>query len=70
MMRELPSIESATAFVRALLPAAVILFLSADATAAGSLRIACEGADVGAEVYVNGKFRGECPIDIQDAEVS
>ena len=29
------------------------------------LRIACEGNDVGAEVSVNGKFKGECPLDMQ-----
>ncbi len=29
------------------------------------LRIACEGEDVRAEVEINGKFRGECPLDIQ-----
>jgi formylglycine-generating enzyme required for sulfatase activity len=28
------------------------------------MRITCEGDDVGAEVLINGKFRGECPIDI------
>ncbi|MBC7603052.1 MAG: hypothetical protein H7255_10395 [Ramlibacter sp.] len=27
------------------------------------LRIGCEGADSGAEVLINGKFRGECPLD-------
>lgn len=31
------------------------------------LRIACDGDDVGAEVSINGKFRGECPVDIQVA---
>jgi formylglycine-generating enzyme required for sulfatase activity len=44
-----------------------ILALSAStaANAAGSkLRITCEGDDVGAEVLINGKFRGECPIDL------
>jgi len=29
------------------------------------LRIACDGADAGAEVSVNGVFKGECPLDIQ-----
>ncbi len=29
------------------------------------LRISCEGEDSKAEVEINGKFRGECPIDIQ-----
>lgn len=31
------------------------------------LRISCDGDDVGAEVSINGKFRGECPVDIQVA---
>lgn len=29
------------------------------------LRISCEGADTGAEININGKFRGECPLDIK-----
>jgi hypothetical protein len=29
------------------------------------LRVTCEGNDIGAEVTLNGKFRGECPLDIQ-----
>lgn len=35
------------------------------AQAQSMLRVTCEGADVGAEVSVNGKFKGECPIDMQ-----
>lgn len=31
------------------------------------LRVMCEGEDVGAEVTVNDKFRGECPVDMQVA---
>lgn len=31
------------------------------------LRVACEGDAVGAEVSINGTFRGECPVDIQVA---
>ena len=27
------------------------------------LRVVCEGEDVGAEVSVNGKFKGECPVE-------
>ncbi len=43
--------------------------MPAHAGAAGSLlRVACEGGDVGAEVYVDGKFGGECPIDVQVGE--
>jgi hypothetical protein len=54
--------------MRRLVPAAVlgIGILSFDAVAAGSLlRVACEGADAGAEVSINGVFKGECPLDIQ-----
>lgn len=46
----------------------IILVLAAplSATAEKSvLRVMCEGEDVGAEVTVNGKFKGECPVDIQ-----
>ncbi len=32
---------------------------------ASMLRVACGGDAVGAEVFVNEKFRGECPIDVQ-----
>lgn len=28
------------------------------------LRISCDGDDVGAEVQIDGKFKGECPLDI------
>lgn len=28
------------------------------------LRVTCEGADAGAEVFINGKVKGECPLDI------
>lgn len=31
---------------------------------AAGLRVACEAEDVGAEVFINGKFKGECPVDI------
>lgn len=31
------------------------------------LRVICEGEDVGAEVYVNGKIKGECPVDMRVA---
>jgi len=29
------------------------------------LRVVCEGDDAGAEVLVNGKFKGECPVDFK-----
>ena len=45
------------------------LLLGLDANAAGSLlRISCDGNDIGAEVYINDKFKGECPVDIQVPE--
>lgn len=45
------------------------LALSHTANAAGSmLRVTCEGDDVGAEISINGKFKGECPADIQVSE--
>jgi TPR repeat protein len=31
------------------------------------LRLTCEGRNVGAQVFVNGKFKGECPLDLQVA---
>ncbi len=48
---------------------AMFCAITIDANAAGALlRISCEGDDVGAEVFINGKFKGECPVDIQAAE--
>lgn len=45
---------------------AAALWLYADAQAATSLlRVACEGGDAGADVTVNGVFKGECPLDVQ-----
>lgn len=42
------------------------LLASASTYAEGSvLTINCAGADVGAEVLVNGEFKGECPLDIK-----
>lgn len=41
------------------------------ANAAGSLlRVTCSGDDVGAEISINGKYKGECPLDIQIPEGS
>jgi TPR repeat protein len=46
-----------------------LLLAPSSGNAAGSmLRISCDGDDVGAEVMINGKFRGECPIDLQVPE--
>lgn len=35
--------------------------------ATSMLRVTCEGDNAGAEVTVNGKFKGECPLDMQVA---
>ncbi len=47
-------------FVTALLSA-----VSATQAADSGLRVTCEGSDMGAEVWINGKFRGECPVDLK-----
>jgi hypothetical protein len=47
------------------LSAFVLLSFSQSSNAASMLRIACDGQDVGAEVFLNGEFKGECPLDIQ-----
>jgi len=48
----------------------LFLFASFSASAAGSaaLRIVCDGDAEGAEVYINGKFKGECPLDMKVPE--
>lgn len=44
----------------------VLAASSANVYAAGSvLSVVCKGDDVGAEVLVNGKFKGECPLDVK-----
>lgn len=41
------------------------------ANAAGSLlRVTCSGDDIGAEITINDKYKGECPLDIQMQEGS
>ena len=45
--------------------AAAFLACAAAHAQVSLLRVTCEGDDVGAEVTLNGKFRGECPVDIQ-----
>jgi formylglycine-generating enzyme required for sulfatase activity len=43
----------------------VTLAAFADVYAADStLSVTCKGDDVGADVLVNGKFKGECPVDV------
>ena len=55
--------------MRLLNPAAVFALLAAlslaSANAASMLRVTCEGEAAGAEVSINGSFKGTCPIDIQ-----
>ena len=44
----------------------VLFFFVFPAYAAGSvLRVACDDDNTGAEVFTNGAFKGECPLDIQ-----
>jgi len=48
---------------------AAVISMAHDASAAGSqLRVTCADEDAGAEVYINGKFKGECPLDMQVQE--
>lgn len=51
--------------LRLILLAALLAAVSSSQAADSGLRVTCEGADVGAEVLINGKFRGECPIDLK-----
>jgi formylglycine-generating enzyme required for sulfatase activity len=47
----------------------ILVLAGTSAAHAGSvLRIACEGNDSGAQVFVNGAFKGDCPVDVQVAE--
>ena len=48
------------AFVLATLPTA--------STAESTLRISCAGEDTGAEVYINGTYKGICPVDVKVPE--
>jgi len=45
--------------------AATSLSLAAGAHAESMLRVMCDPADARAEVSVDGKFKGECPVDVQ-----
>jgi len=51
--------------LRFILIAALLSVVSTLHAADSGLRITCEGRDVGAEVWINGKFRGECPVDLK-----
>ncbi|MFZ4285045.1 PDZ domain-containing protein [Variovorax sp. HJSM1_2] len=54
----------ATTGYAAILSSALLLtHLDAQAQKA-VLRVTCEGPDAGAEVFINGKVKGECPLDI------
>lgn len=45
-----------------------LLATGVDALAAGSLlRVACDDDATGAEVFVNGSFKGDCPVDVKVA---
>lgn len=49
--------------ISAVLLAAVVVAHSAAHAQSSMLRVTCEGADIGAEVSINGRFKGECPLD-------
>jgi hypothetical protein len=46
----------------------LLLVPSIGNTAGSMLRIACDGSNKGADVEVNGKFKGQCPLDLQVPE--
>lgn len=57
-----PSMRQAVCTAAAL----AALGVTAGALAQGStLRIACTGPNAGAEISVNGEFKGECPLDVR-----
>lgn len=41
-----------------------ITMMSTGVNADSALRIACDGSNEGAAVYINGKYKGECPTDL------
>jgi hypothetical protein len=49
--------------LRLIFVAALLAAVSSSQAADSGLRVTCEGDAVGAEVLINGRFRGECPID-------
>lgn len=52
------------------IPALILALLTSGSAFAGSgaLRITCDGDNDGSSIYINGKFKGECPIDLQVPE--
>ncbi len=52
--------------VYTLLLSTLSLLMSANTYAAGStLNVICKGDDIGAEVLIDGKFKGACPLDVK-----
>jgi len=51
-------------FRQAIFTLALLCLPHASHAAGSLLRVTCEGTDVGAEIHINGKFRGECPVDV------
>src|SRR5689334_7342514 len=41
----------------------LVLIASFPAYGDGIVRVQCEEENIGAEIYINGKFVGECPVD-------
>lgn len=46
----------------------LVMLISTSAHADSFLRIKCDDNDIGTEVYLNGKFVGNCPVDAPAAE--
>ena len=57
-------ISAVTALTNLMAPTAAYAQGSRTADAGSVLRIACDGANVKAEITINGVFKGECPVDI------
>jgi len=50
---------------RLVLLAALLAVVSSSQATGSGLRMACEGADIGARVLINSTFKSECPIDLK-----
>ncbi len=52
------------------IPALILALLASGSAYAGSgaLRITCDGDNDGSSIYINGKLKGECPIDLKVPE--
>lgn len=51
-------------------PATVKVAPAIEKQATSVVRITCDGSDIGADVTIDGKFKGQCPLDLKIAEGS